>query len=130
MLRGVALSTAMAWGAFTSMMGATAACGEVSHAYYSSRTDQLVVTLSFKGTSRDHIFSIRWANCLNLADGSGSTVMADIVDHTPAERPDARFITLRRFDLASVSRQGRVTLFMAPSSHYILRIPARSLFSP
>jgi hypothetical protein len=83
--------------------------------YYDSRKDQLVVTMSYRGTNPDHTFSLKWGPCAKSTDGSG---------HDAAQQ---NFKTTTRFDLNDIPcRPARLTLRTAPRFYSVVQIPART----
>ena len=94
--------------------------------YYEARSDQLVVTMSYRGTNPDHIFSLKWGRCKDKAEGGEREIVAEVLDSQwqDAEQSDFKKTTL--FNLADVScRPARLTLRAAPHFFYKLRIPGK-----
>jgi hypothetical protein len=100
-------------------------------AYYDAKTDQLVVTIRYRGTNPNHKFSLQWGACRELPDGSGKEIVADVIDSQASDVEHDDFKTMRRFHLTSQRcRPATVTLRTAPRFFYTLQIPARNLFTP
>jgi len=117
-------------GALVACLGESANADEVVHAYYSARTDQIVVTIAYLGAVPDHTFLIRWDSCREPSN-TGRAINAELVDDQLEEAGGQRFTTVRRFDLASVScRPAKLTLTITSNPGFSLWIPARTLFSP
>jgi hypothetical protein len=95
--------------------------------YYDSRKDQLVVTMSYRGTNPDHTFSLKWGPCAKSTDGSGLAVDAEVLDGQWQDAAQQNFKTTTRFDLSDIPcRPARLTLRTAPRFYSVVRIPART----
>ena len=93
--------------------------------YFDKKTDQLVVTMSYRGTNPTHHFSLQWGECLADQPGSLSTAEAEVLDDqwNDVEQKDYKKTT--RFSLSGLpcGRPARVTLRTAPRFFYTLTIP-------
>jgi hypothetical protein len=84
-------------------------------AYYDAQTDQLVVTISYRGTNPNHKFSLQWGECKELPDGTGKEIVADVIDSQALDVERDDFQKTRRFHLTSQRcRPAKVTLRTAP----------------
>jgi hypothetical protein len=94
-------------------------------ASYDARTDELVVTLAYEGTSPDHRFTLEWDECKKASNGS-YTIAARVIDDQWKDRALTSYIKTVRFDLRTLRcRPATVTLFTAPNFHVSVEIPAR-----
>ena len=93
--------------------------------YFDKKTDQLVVTMSYRGTNPDHNFSLKWGDCEADQSGNLPGVTAEVLDDQweDVERQSYRKTT--RFDLSGLPcrRPAKVTLRSAPRFFYSLTIP-------
>jgi hypothetical protein len=98
-----------------------------SKAYYDSRTDQLVVSMSYGGTNAKHTFTLQWGQCQEVSGGQRREVTAQVLDsqwQDAALRPYEKTV---RFSLANIPcRPAVVTLRTAPRFIYTVLIPKRS----
>jgi hypothetical protein len=102
-----------------------------SKVYYDSRTDQLVVTMFYRGTNPDHTFSLKWGQCAKSKDGSGLTVDAEVLDSQWQDAAQQNYKKTTRFDLNDVPcRPARLTLRTAPRFYSVVQIPARTAPAP
>ena len=98
-----------------------------SRAYYSAKTDQLVVTMSYRGTNPDHVFTVQWGVCKSHTNGGRREIDAEILDSQSQDVEQQDFEKTLRIDLAEVAcRPARLTLRTAPHFIYTLQIPAKS----
>jgi hypothetical protein len=95
-------------------------------AHYDGRTDELVVTMRYRGTNPNHAFTLQWGECkqtggdLHLRQTTTATVLDDQWNDT-AHAPFKKTV---RFSLAGVScRPAEVTLQTAPRYRYTINIP-------
>lgn len=94
-------------------------------AHYDEKTDELVVTMRYRGTNPDHGFTVRWGQCKSADSGQGHQISAVVLDDQWKDRATTPFTKTARFDLASVNcRPARVTLHTAPRFYYQIAIPA------
>jgi len=92
--------------------------------YYSPGTDQLVVTMAYRGTNPDHSFSLKWGECKQL-DGGGRSIAAEVLDSQWQDVEQSDFTKTTRFSLAGIPcRPAKVTLRSAPRFLYTVPIPA------
>jgi hypothetical protein len=121
------------------LAGSTLLCGLVAallttavradnfaNAYYDARRDQLVVTMTYRGSNPDHTFSLKWGQCKEPADGSAREIVAEVLDSQWQDAATQNFKKTTRFSLADVQcRPAKLTLRTAPRFYYTLQIPAR-----
>src|ERR1700683_1806308 len=94
------------------------------NAYYDAQTDQLVVTMSYRGTNPDHTFSLQWGECKSSADGGANEIVADVNDSQWHDAARLDFKKTTRFSLESLScRPAKLSLRSAPRTYYRLQIP-------
>ena len=93
--------------------------------YYDAVTDQLVVTMKYKGTNPYHTFSLKWGHCKTPADGSTPQIFANVVDRQWEDPEESDYQNTTRLDLVKLKcRPVNVTLRSAPRYIYQLQIPA------
>lgn len=93
--------------------------------YYDGKTDQIVVTMLYRGTNPNHHFTLSWGACQSdPADGLPG-VTAEVLDDQFDDRALQDYRTTKRFGLADLpcGRPARVTLHTAPRFFYTLTIP-------
>jgi hypothetical protein len=44
-----------------------------------ARRDQIVVTMTYRGTNPDHTFSLKWRQCQESADGGARQIVAEVL---------------------------------------------------
>jgi hypothetical protein len=94
-------------------------------AYYDPTSNELVVTMSYRGTNPDHQFSVQWGACQAPRDGKTSQQIAgDILDSQWNDLAQSTFTKTVRFSLANLNcRPATVTLRTPPRFEYTLQIP-------
>jgi hypothetical protein len=98
-----------------------------ANAYYDARRDQVVVTMSYRGTNPDHTFSLKWGQCKESADGSAREIVAEVLDSQWQDAATQNFKKTTRFSLADLQcRPAKLTLRTAPRFYYTMQIPARA----
>lgn len=116
---------ALAIGLATLMLPHLSRADNFSKAYYDSRTDQLVVTMIYRGTNPDHTFSLQWGQCQETQGGKLHEVAVEVLDsqwQDAARRPIEKTV---RFGLADIPcRPAKVTLRTVPRFIYTVLIPA------
>jgi hypothetical protein len=91
-----------------------------SRVLYDRTTDQLVVTMHYRGTNPNHQFSLQWGVCQ-----AGAEVSATVLDSQASDAAHAPFDRTTRFDLTGMPcRPARLTLRTAPRFLYVIQIPA------
>jgi hypothetical protein len=102
-----------------------------ANVYYDARKDELVVTLYYRGTNPDHTFTLKWGRCKQAADGSGQTIVAEVLDSQWQDAATDSFKKTTRFSLEKLGcRPVKLTLRTAPRFYYSLPIPARTASAP
>jgi len=96
-----------------------------SSAHYDPETNELVVTMIYRGTNPDHQFSLQWGDCQPLGDdGATHQIVAEVLDHQWNDDAQQTFTRTVRFSLAGLNcRPATVTLRTAPRFQYTLQIP-------
>jgi hypothetical protein len=93
--------------------------------YYDRKTDQLVVTMRYRGTNPNHQFSLKWGECQAGQSGGLPSASAEVLDdqYNDAARIDFKHTT--RFSLTDMpcARPASITLRSAPRFFYTLTIP-------
>ncbi len=91
---------------------------------YDPKTDQVVVTMLYRGTNPDHDFSLQWDECKTLPDGSNE-VAAEVIDSQALDAAQQDFKKTVSLSLDGLPcRPAKVTLRAAPRSYVVVRIPA------
>jgi hypothetical protein len=107
------------------LLAAAVLADNFANAYYDDRRDQVVVTMIYRGTNPDHVFSLKWGQCKDLGDGTRE-IVAEVLDNQWQDAASQDFKKTRRFSLADLQcRPAKLTLRTAPRFYYTLRIPAR-----
>ena len=119
---------------FAAMLGVAAAtpsnmaaADNFANVYYDAKTDELVVTMRYRGTNPDHTFSLQWGECQTPADAGTSEIVGQVNDSQARDAARQDFKTTTRFGLDDLTcRPVKVTLRTAPRFYYTLQIPART----
>jgi hypothetical protein len=96
-----------------------------SSVYYDPNTNELVVTMIYRGTNPDHQFSVRWGACQTLGDDANNhQVVGEVLDSQWNDAAQQTFTKTVRFTMAGLNcRPATVTLRTAPRFEYTLQIP-------
>ena len=96
-----------------------------SSASYDPNTNELVVTMIYRGTNPDHQFSVQSGDCQTLGnDGNNHQVVAEVLDRQWNDAAQQTFTKTVRFSMAGLNcRPATVTLRTAPRFEYTLQIP-------
>jgi hypothetical protein len=87
--------------------------------------DQLVVTMSYRGTNPNHIFTLRWGQCVQAQDAGAPELDAEVLDSQWRDQAQQDYRKTTRFDLGGMPcRPAKLTLRSAPRFFYTLPIPA------
>jgi hypothetical protein len=111
--------------AILSMFAASALYADTfSSAYYDSKTNELVVTMIYRGTNPDHQFSAQWGECQTLGDDGSHQIAVEVLDSQWSDEEQQTFTKTVRFSLVNMNcRPATVTLRTAPRFEYTLQIP-------
>jgi hypothetical protein len=102
-----------------------AAADTFAKVYYDRATDQLVVTMHYRGTNPDHRFSLQWGGCKAGTDERGAEVAGLVVDSQASDAARMPFDRTTRFDLTDMPcRPAKLTLRTAPRFAFAIQIPA------
>ncbi len=97
-----------------------------SKVYYDARSDELVVTMVYRGTNPDHTFSLKWGACQTLANAGEPEIVAEVLDSQWQDVASQPFKKTTRFGLADLPcRPVKLTLRTAPRFYVTLQIPAQ-----
>lgn len=92
---------------------------------YDASTDELVITMIYRGTNADHQFSVKWGSCVEGDDGR-HTIVGEVLDQQYQDAARKNFKKTVRISVADLDcRPVAVTLRTAPRFIYTLNIPAR-----
>ncbi|HEY2677584.1 MAG TPA: hypothetical protein VGI65_11505 [Steroidobacteraceae bacterium] len=93
--------------------------------HYDKKSDQLVVTMHYRGTNPNHKFTLKWGDCQADQSGNMPGVTAEVLDDQFDDVAQQDFTKTMHFSLASLpcSRPASVTLRSAPRFFYTLTIP-------
>jgi hypothetical protein len=103
----------------------TAEADEFGRVRYSKQTNQLVVTMIYRGTNPNHNFTLKWGACQADQSGSLPGATAEVLDDQYADAAEQDFSKTVRFSLGNMPcpRPASVTLRTAPRFIYTLTIP-------
>ena len=92
---------------------------------YDKKADQLVVTMSYRGTNSHHKFSLKWGECQMDESRGLRDVTAEVLDDQWRDAEEKDYQKTTRFSLSGLpcSRPVNVTLRSAPRFFYTLTIP-------
>ena len=107
------------------ILSQTAGAGNFARVSYDKASDELVVTMSYRGTNPDHSFSLKWGECLADQSGNLPGVTAEVLDDQWEDAAAKDFEKTTRFSLSGMpcGRPASVTLRTAPRFLYTLTIP-------
>ena len=93
--------------------------------HFDKKTDQLVVTMLYRGTNPNHKFTLKWGDCQADQSGNLPGVTAEVLDDQFDDLAQQDFKKTMHFSLAGLpcSRPASVTLRSAPRFFYTLTIP-------
>jgi hypothetical protein len=124
------------WGTLLVALAASTFSG-ASHAdnfanvSYDVQNDQLVVTMSYRGTNPGHAFTLQWGQCKDRPDAHAHDIVAEVLDSQWQDAALRDFNVTTRFSLADLHcRPATLTLRTAPRFYYTLEIPAGKAAKP
>jgi hypothetical protein len=103
----------------------TARADNFGNVRYDRQTDQLFVTMLYRGTNPNHKFSVNWGECQTDPNKNGSPVTAEVLDDQykdPERRDFKKTFAVSLRDLPC-PRPVTLTLRTAPRFFYTLTIP-------
>ncbi|HEY2779291.1 MAG TPA: hypothetical protein VGI90_00840 [Steroidobacteraceae bacterium] len=94
---------------------------------YDGQTDQLIVTMIYRGSNPGHTFSVKWGKCRDHQSGDLPGVTLEVLDDQFQDRALQDYRKTARFSLAGLpcARPVSITLTTAPRFFYTLTIPGR-----
>ena len=94
---------------------------------YDGQTDQLIVTMIYRGSNPNHAFSPKWGKCQAHQSGDLPGVTLEVLDDQFDDPARQDYRKTVRFSLADLPcpRPVRITLQTAPRFFYTLTIPVR-----
>ncbi len=103
----------------------TASADNFANVYYDRRTDELVVTMWYRGTNPNHNFSLKWGECQAQQAGKLPGVTAQVLDDQWKDLAQHGYKKTTRLSLSALpcGRPVSVTLRSAPRFLYTLTIP-------
>jgi hypothetical protein len=118
------------FGIWPVLIAAAANCAQPARAdtfgnvYYDQTTDELVVTMAYRGTNPGHHFSLKWGEC-QTDESNMPTVTAEVLDDQWKDVEREAYETTTRFSLSRLpcARPLSVTLRTAPRFYYTITIP-------
>lgn len=115
---------ALLLGVAAGLLSEVACATTFGNVYYDASTDQLVVTMIYRGTNPNHTFSLKWGRCKAGPDGSPQ-IFANVIDSQWDDAAQNDYQTTTHFNLGKLKcRPVNVTLRSAPRFIYQLQIPA------
>ncbi len=95
---------------------------------YSRQTDQLIVTMVYRGTNPNHHFSLKWGPCQANQSGDLPGATAEVLDDQYEDAAEQDFSKTVRFSLDDMpcARPASVSLRTAPRFFYTLTIPKKA----
>ncbi|HSY06069.1 MAG TPA: hypothetical protein VK803_08980 [Steroidobacteraceae bacterium] len=92
---------------------------------YDPRTDQLVLSMLYRGTNANHTFSLQWGECQERKGSQLHEVAAEVLDDQWQDEELRSYAKTVRVSLAGIPcRPAKLTLRSAPRFLYTLLIPA------
>ena len=106
-------------------IAAVAAAASFTSVQYDAVTDELVVTLVYRGTNPNHQFRLEWDEC-RQTHAHSNEIVGRVHDGQWDDRAEREFTKQVRFSLAQVRcRPANVTLFTEPNFRASVYLPAR-----
>jgi hypothetical protein len=95
-----------------------------ANAHYDQKTNELVVTMAYRGTNPGHHFSLKWGEC-QTDESNMPSVTAEVLDDQWKDVERETYETTTRFSLSRLpcARPVSVTLRTAPRFYYTITIP-------
>jgi len=91
---------------------------------YAAATDQLVITMRYRGTNANHGFSLQWGRCKSRAGGLAAELSGRVLDDQAQDPAQTAFVVTKQFGLTDIPcRPAKLTLWTAPRFFYVLTIP-------
>lgn len=116
---------------FAFMVAHSAHANSFSGVTYDGRKDELVITMRYRGTNPDHIFSLRWGQCKKAAGSRLHEIVVDVLDGQWQDEERTDYTKTTRFGLTDLScRPAVLTLRTAPRFFFTLLIPAADVRVP
>jgi hypothetical protein len=121
----------LSWPIFTAtaaLIALAAKADNFASVRYSKQTDQLVVTMIYRGTNPDHNFSLKWGPCQANQSGSLPGATAEVLDDQYDDAAQQDFSKTVRFSLGDMpcARPASISLRTAPRFFYTLTIPKKA----
>jgi hypothetical protein len=96
-------------------------------ARYDPVKDQLVVTMVYRGSNPDHVFSLHWGQCNDQQGADAPDLSVEILDSQWQDAAQRDFKKTTRFDLSDIPcRPAKVTIRSAPRFFYTVSIPGKA----
>ena len=93
---------------------------------YDAKTDELAVTLVYRGTNPNHTFRIDWGTCVDIGADAPPELAAQVLDRQWNDKAEREFTKTVRFGLKQIPcRPVNLTLRTAPRFYASIFIPAR-----
>ena len=116
---------------FAFMAAHSAYADSFSGVTYDGQKDELVITMRYRGTNPDHIFTLRWGQCKKAAGSRVHEVVVEVLDGQWQDEERTDYTKTTRFGLTDLScRPAVLTLQTAPRFSYTLFIPAADMRGP
>ena len=105
---------------------AQAACAvNFSEVHHDKSANELVITMTYRGTNPNHGYTLKWGECRDDQSGKLPGVTVEVLDDQWKDRAERDYVKATRFGLAGLpsTRPARVTLRTAHRFIYTLTIP-------
>ena len=111
--------------AAAAFLAGTVRADNFSKVHYDKNTNELVVTMTYRGTNPGHNFTLKWGQCQANQSGSLPGVTAEVLDDQFQDLAQQSYKKTTRFDLSALpcGRPAVLTLRAAPRFFYTLTIP-------
>jgi hypothetical protein len=110
------------------LMALAAEADNFARVRYGKQTDQLIVTMLYRGTNPNHHFSLKWGPCQANQSGDLPDATAEVLDDQYEDTAQQDFSKTVRFGLDDMPcpRPASVSLRTAPRFFYTLTIPKKA----
>jgi hypothetical protein len=94
---------------------------------YDPATDELVITVIYRGTNPDHQFSLKWGACQGHDDDQRE-IVGELLDQQALDAARKEFRKTLRFSIADLDcRPAMLTVRTAPRFYFTLQVPAPAM---
>jgi hypothetical protein len=126
-MKGAGAISRAIFGVAVALVSSGAHADNFGRVRYDVRSDQLVVTMLYRGSNPDHIFSFKWGECRAKQSDGLPGVTLEVLDDQFQDRALKDYRKTVRFSLTGLPcpRPLSISLTTAPHFFYTLTLPGR-----